>query len=862
MARRPSATPSVSTAPSPRRTSGSARPAPAPKGSRPPRRRAPERRRRFTFWQYFFLAAVGFTTIMAAICVGVFVSFVSSLPPIEKLEQYDPPEITRVVDRTGAQSVGDFKTENRQVVSIKDIPDRLRNAFIAIEDERFYDHFGIDIFGVIRAMMINFKAGSMRQGASTITQQMARNVLGSQVGHDKSMERKIREAIASIQIEHRYSKDQILEFYLNHIEFNNNAFGIQAAATTNFSKNLNDLTVAECALLAALPKSPTIYSPFRHPDRAIQRRNLVLENMLRLDMIDKKAYEAALKEPLRLNRSSKKAWKYPFFVDGLLRDMHGYYGLADKQINEAGLRITSTIDPPIQEACERALREGLVAVERKWQGAKEARLAREYKNMGAMKAGQTRLMRITKVNADNLKVELDGYRATVKLPDYIPYYDPERILKADQLIDIKINKLSGSSGTIEAELGDTRPVQGSLVVLDAQTGEVLALVGGTNYYDKTIGWFNRAVQGGRQPGSCFKPFVYACAEEKGWGPNSIIIDEPIQYALPNRAPYRPKNYTGEGFAGPMTLLQALQESRNIVTLRLFEALRVKSAVEQIKQFDFSQNGERWNIPPQIAVSLGTIDVSPLQLASAYQVFANLGTGSRPQFFRSVVDRDGRVRVPRKDREFTLMTPVAAAQMQYMLRQVVIQRTGTGFSEIGSKFPTPTYPVICGKTGTTQDNIDAWFVGFTPDLVIACDVGFDDRKSMGPRLTGGKVAGPIWADAFRQIMKIPGRTWRKTFDAPGTDVEYANICGKTGKRAGPACSESDHFVYPLVPFKRGQAPAQVCDGTAGSVAPLIAPVGAEYAWEASVALTHGFAQPSYAGTGEPGDDTEGGDSDLQ
>ena len=817
---------------------------------------APRSKKRggYPLWRMAFLAAVGLMTVGAAVAVGVFMGYVRSLPPIEKLEYYDPPEISRAYDRTGAVAIGEFKSYNRQLVSINEIPINLQNAFIAIEDSRFNEHYGVDPIGVVRAAMTNFKAGRKVQGGSTLTMQMTRNVLDKEVGRDKTLERKIKESLLAFQVEKRYSKKQILEFYLNQIEFYYSAFGIKAAASTYFSKDLSELTLAECATLAAIPKAPKTYNPFTNPDRVVMRRNLVLKEMLAQGMIDAKQFATAKNEPLRPRRGVREASRFPYFMDALERNLKLDCGVNENTLKEGGLRISSTLDAGIQDACDKALREGLPDVEKLWREKREDRHWTEMKKRwnGSLKPGDMFLMEITDVGKGELSVRLEDYRGKVKLPDALPYYEPDKVIKEGAWIDVKVQTVDGNR--ITGVLGNERPVQGSAVVLDAHTGQILALVGGTNFYDRdSSGWWNRAIQGGRQVGSCFKPFFYATAFENGMSPADIVVDEPIEFSTV-AGPYRPKNYeTGEGaFRGPITLTEALMESRNVPTIRLYEALGIKKANRFVERFDFSHKRKSWNIPNEVSSCLGTMDCSPMEIASSYQVFANMGVGVRPQYFTSIVDSSDRSPVSADRFEQQILDPVAAYQIQYLLRQVVLR--GTGSRNIGSKFSSPPNPPICGKTGTTNDCRDAWFAGFTPDLVIVVQVGFDTPTSMGRGMTGSTVAAPIWAAAFRDILKTRS-DWHMTFEAP-EGIELASICAVTGKRASDLCGQLGHMVFSNVPFRKGQAPTEICDNNART--PLIQPVGSSYSYWFGATPYRGLA---HAPTLQPGAEPEAPDDSL-
>ncbi len=800
--------------------------------------------RRSSIFRRTFLLAAALSTICASLGVGLFMGHVANLPPIDELEVYDPPEVTSVHDRFGSVETGKFQKENRQVVPLGEIPHRLRDAFIAIEDRRFYSHYGVDMIGVVRAVIANFRAGYTVQGASTITQQLTRNILPVRVGKMKSYRRKLREAILAIQIERRYSKDQILEFYLNHIDFSHNAYGVKAAAATYFSKEMEDLTIAECAVVAGIPKATTLYNPKSNPDRSMNRRNEVLNAMLREGFINDVQYEQSLAEPLRLNYTRREINRYPYFHDALKRDLNRYYGLNDDILRTSGLTIHSTINPAIQDACIRALEKNLVKVERRIH-QKSRRLERHYSEIeawkGSLEPGDRFLMRIDKVEIDSIRAKFRDYHGHVPLPDPLPYYEPAGVIREGNWIDIRVKSVNSSLRTFDGEFVDERPVQGSIVVLDTRTGEVYALVGGTNFYDRHLGWYNRAIMGGRQVGSCMKPFFYASAMKRGFTPADMIIDEFIQYDKT----YRPHNY-GNKFSGPTTLVEALQESKNVVTLRLFEAIGPSRALRDVLKFDFmpEKPGARWDLRPEINVCLGTSDCSPLDMASAYQVFANQGVGVRPQFFKSIIDPDGRVEIPVQHHERVILDSIATYQMTYLLRQVVTR--GTGHSVIGSRFKQPEYPPICGKTGTTNLCRDAWFCGFTPDLVIVVQVGYDTPKPMGKRMTGGKVAGPIWADVFGEIA-ITNDHWTMEFPVP-EGVQEADICSRTGKLISDTCDQKNHRTYRKAPFRAGGAPTEFCDGD--PVLPIIRPVSEEWQEIASRVEKKGVARRPDADVGIP------------
>ncbi|MBI3737093.1 PBP1A family penicillin-binding protein [Candidatus Sumerlaeota bacterium] len=799
-----------------------------PTKTNPPRQR---RRRRRQRWYLFFLVAVTIGTLGASLAVGVLMGYVNSLPPIEKLEDYNPQQATVVLDRSGARTVGEFAEERRHVVHIQEIPEMLKKAFLAIEDDRFEQHFGVDLMAIVRSAVANLKSGGNAQGASTITMQLPRNIMPEEYTREKKLERKIKEAILAFQIERRYSKDQILEFYLNHIDMGRQAFGIYTAAQTYFDKEPKDLTLAECAMLAAIPKGPSMYNPLgaHNQERARRRRDAVLRRMYELGWISEEQYDRAKNTPVTTRpgkrRSNVATSEYPYFVDALQRDLTGYYQMDEKNLRQDGMTIRSTIDPRIQRIVQEELKAGLVAAERMWEEKKIGRLHTESGDLPAMpEAGQTRIMKIAAVpTTGTAEVSFNGYTGSVEFPaGDLPYYEPQNVLKPGGLLDVRVTGVDSKKQRMELKPADTVRLQGSAVVMDAKSAEVFALVGGDDFFDTANnGQFNRAFMGGKPAGSTVKPFFYAAALERGWLPHDIIVDEPI--TIPSvPAPYKPRNYEKE-FFGPTTLIEALEHSRNVATVRMFLKLGIKKTLKQVDQFDFRPGDSVWRdkFRAEVPVCLGTVDMSAIEIAAAYQTFANQGIERMPIFFQSIAAKDGRKLRDPDPGETIVLDPAVAYQMLYILRQVVVG--GTGKMAIGDKFPSPPYPPICGKTGTTDDSTDAWFVGMTPELIICVYIGFDTPRSMGPQMTGGKVAGPIWASIFARVFATRDN-WKMAYDAPA-DIETADICGETGKRVSELCGRAGHHIYRAVPYKRGTAPPEKCDGAVRS--PMVARSGTSY-----------------------------------
>lgn len=782
-------------------------------------------------WYITFLALVLMATVALSSGIGLFMAYVAGLPPIERLENYDPPEVSIVYDREG-NHIAQFSSERRQVVPVERIPPTLIQAFLAIEDARFYDHFGIDLRAIARSVVANRLAGRAAQGGSTITMQLPRNILET-IGREKTIDRKVKEVLLALQIERRYSKDQILEFYLNQIFLGHHSFGVMAAAETYFSKTLEDLTIAECAVLAGIPRAPSIYNPLSDRERCLARRNIVLGRMREMNWITKEDYQEAVSSPLSTAPSKNKPnvvqSEFPYFVDGLLRQLTGPYGLAEADLRTQGLSVNSTLDPIMQKIAEEELRKGLVRAEGMWNEKKPGRYWDELKDYGSPRSGQIRLAKVTGVSGSRFDVQIEGYRGSIERPDPLHYFDAEAAFRMGKYIDVRLTSVDHDRGTFQAEPGDRTHLQGSVVILDAHTGATLAAVGGASFNDRNNrGEYNRAILGGRPTGSTIKPFFYAAALELGRQPNDVIYDEPVIY--PTRPEdYKPKNYEN-AFFGPTTLIEGLEHSRNVVTVRMFESLGLNRALREVWRFDPSPDDMRWRdkLRPELSVCLGSSDMSPHELAAAYLAFVNGGIGRDPHWFTTILDQHGNVTTPPNFHEQIVLDPIAAYQALYMMRMVV--ERGSGKRTIGDVFPSPPYPPIGGKTGTTNNNTDAWFVGFTPDLVMVTHVAFDTLRPLGDMMTGSRVAGPIWADIYKRIHETR-TTWKMHFDVP-QGIERADICGATGKRVSEICASYSHDTYRGVPFRAGTAPFDRCDG---STRPLLIE---------RANLDSGWAQPDY------------------
>jgi len=575
--------------------------------------------------------------ILAGILGGIAYWMVSDLPKVHAIEEYVPAESSKVYSADG-RMLAEFYYERRTFVPSYQIPDQIKKAFVAIEDVRFYSHPGVDFIGILRALMQDIKARSMVQGGSTITQQLAKMLF---LKPEKSIIRKVKEAIISIQIEKRYTKDEILGLYLNQAYFGTRAFGIEAAAQTYFGKSARQLSVAEAALLASLPKAPSHYSPFKHPQKAKERRTSVLESMLKHKFITRDQYNRAAKEPLPVSPFYRK-YEAPYFVEILRQYLEQKYGTS---IYTSGYKIYSTIDLNMQQIAEKALSNGVREIEKR------------------RKPG----------------------------------------------------------------------VQASFVAIDIRTGQIKAMVGGFDFWQTQ---FNRATQALRQPGSAFKPFVYATAIEEGMTSASIINDAPISFRGAKVGErWSPKNYDGK-YHGAVTLKTALAKSLNAATVRLANRLGVEDIIDMAQRL-----GIKSPLQPYLPLALGASDVTLLNMVQAYSAFA---TGKQMELisYNRIENRDRIVLEEIFPKQKEVLDENTVREMQILLGAVVSEGTATKAKTLGR----PVY----GKTGTTNDYSDAWFIGFDDKLVVGVWVGRDNHEPIGNKETGAMAALPIWMEFMKEI----------------------------------------------------------------------------------------------------------------
>ena len=716
----------------------------------------------------FGLACVLFFGVAAA--VAVYLNGVSKdLPDYAVLASYAPPVTTRIHAGNGAL-MAEYARERRLFLPIQAIPDRVKAAFLSAEDKNFYNHPGVDLTGLARAMVNNIQnigSGRRPEGASTITQQVAKNFL---LSSDQTIDRKVKEAILSFRIEQAYSKDKILELYLNEIFFGMNAYGIAGAALTYFDKSVTELTVAEAAYLASLPKGPANYHPFRRPEAALERRNWVIDRMVENGYVSKPDGEEAKAQPLGVTprRNGSYLFASEFFSEEVRRQIIERYG--DKALYEGGLSVRTSLDPTLQAYARRALQDGLINyderrgfhgpvstidVSHEW-GAQLAKIPAladvpEWKLavvLGADKSGvdigiRPQIEASGKVGGDRQtgRIEAEnmrwayrsakGDRKTAKSPDGA--LSPGDVVYVEQI---------GGDNSGNYRLRQPPKVQGALVAMDPHTGRVLALVGGFSYAQSE---FNRATQAKRQPGSSFKPFVYAAALDNGYTPASVFMDAPIEFVSGGQV-WRPENYGG-GSAGPSTLRLGIEKSRNLMTVRLANDMGMNLVAEYAERFGIYDK-----MLPLLSMSLGSGETTVLRMVSAYSVLANGGKQIKPSLIDRIQDRYGKTIFRHEERgcdncnaggwqnqdEPTIvdnreqvLDPMTAYQITSMMQGVVQRGTAAGKIKLDGRD-------VAGKTGTTNDEKDAWFVGYTPDLVAGLYIGFDTPAPLGRGGTGGSL----------------------------------------------------------------------------------------------------------------------------
>lgn len=763
-----------------------------------------------------YLASLGLFCLIILIVVVTYgmAKINITIPDYHQLENYEPPVTTRLFAGDG-QVMMEYAAEKRLFVPIEKIPDRVKNAFIAAEDKHFYKHSGIDYLGIIRAVLGNMKkmgTGRRPAGASTITQQVAKNFL---LSSELSYTRKLKEAILARRINKAYSKEHVLELYLNEIYLGNRAYGVAAAAINYFGKSLDELSLEETAYLAALPKGPNNYHPVKHHEAAVARRNWVIDRMMEDGYVSAEEAETAKKQPLKVvERKSGFLKDTEYYSEEVRRTISSNFG--DEALYQGGLIVRTTVDPKIQSIATAAVRKGLLAYDKRhgWYGAEvKIDISKDYmqqlkdaKLTGGAEPSWVKAV-VLKVTKDEAEIAtVDGDKGKILLSSSKWARQAKRGENMGPVPNA-MTQILNAGDVIYAEpqgkdkkiylLQQIPTVEAGMAVMDPHTGKVLALVGGFSFAKSQ---FNRATQAYRQTGSSFKPFVYLTALEEGYSPTDLILDAPFVLDQGVGMPkWKPVNYSKK-FYGLMTLRRGVELSKNLMTVRLAQDIGMDKIVEMSRRV-----GVNDNLPPYLSSSLGAADTRVINMVGAYCVIVNGGKKVPPYMIERIQDRKGRTIYKHEQtpcpecaaqswenqdapqfyaKREQVVDPYSAYQMTSILEGVAVRGTGAKLNEL--------HRHLGGKTGTTNETKDAWFVGFSPDLVAGVYVGFDEPESLGRYETGAQAALPIFYDFMKEALKdVPDASFRIP-----AGMKLVRVNPQTGKPAGP--SDSTVIIEALKP----------------------------------------------------------------
>jgi penicillin-binding protein 1A len=780
-----------------------------PKQAKPQPTRKKRFFRRFILFPILLLMILGFFAALAGVAGYYYIS--EELPQISSLMDYRPPVITTVYADDN-RKIGEFFKERRIVIPLDKAPPLLIKAFIAAEDSRFYQHQGVDPFSIARAALKNLEAGTIKQGGSTITQQVTRSFL---LTPERSYIRKLKEVILSYRIEKTFSKEEILFLYLNQIYLGHGAYGVQAAAENYFGKSVQELNLPECAVLAGLPQAPTRYSPFSHPDQARVRQIYVLNRMVEEGFIDRAQADEALAVKLDIKpRRNIYMEEVPYYTEHVRRYVEGKYG-ADALYNQ-GLRIYTAVNIEFQEIAEQELNKGLRELDKR-QGFRgplknlsgpeiEAFLREQQAELENSPLQPGKISQAVVIQASDatktVNVRIGKEQGTIALadmdwarkpnPDVAPYEakirQPSTALRPGDVIPVRVkDPRKDSRDPWRLALEQEPLVQGALLCFETGTGLVKAMVGGRDFSETQ---FNRAIQSRRQPGSSFKPIIYAAAldrkfsdPKKIYTPATVIIDSAVVFEDRARdQTWKPKNYK-ETFYGPTLLREALAQSRNVVTVKILQDIGVDYAIDYARKLGITSDLTR-----TLSLALGASGVSLFELIRAYSVFANQGYMVEPVFVLKIVDRDGKVLEEAVSERSKVIEKDTAFIMTSLMESVVQHGTGQRIKALGRP--------SAGKTGTTNDLYDAWYIGYTPEYLAGVWVGFDTEAPLGKTETGAVAASPIWLGFMKRILAGEAV---KTFQAP-EGVVFAKIDAETGLLP---VAESRKTIFEC--FKEGTVP---------------------------------------------------------
>jgi penicillin-binding protein 1A len=728
----------------------------------------------------------------AGVAVGLYRHYSKDLPRIESLNDYRPPTITAVYAADGAK-IGEFYKERRIVTPLEEMAPQLINAFVAAEDARFFEHRGLDFVSIFRAALKNLEAGTVVQGGSTITQQVTKSFL---LTPERKWSRKFREAILAYRIDKAFSKEEILYLYLNQIYLGHGAYGVEAAAQNYFGVSADELTLDQCALIAGLPQAPSEYSPLRNPQKALARRKYVLGQMAEEGFITAEDAERATAQPLALvERPNWFQETTPYYTEHVRRYVEETYG--DDALYNQGLEIHTAVDVELQRAARRAVNDGLRELDKRHNGyrgpLKSIRPDAVPETIAALKAewdapAAGTIVRgvVSGTGESAYTIQLGG--ETAPLPFSSLKWalrgnkdaKAETLLKSGDLIEVRLVEKSEENGGWKLALEQPPEVQGALVSIEGETGLVRAMVGGSDYGTSQ---FNRAVQAKRQPGSAFKPIIYAAALDHGYTPATVVMDNAFVYRNA-RMNWKPRNYDRQ-FHGPNLMRTALAKSRNLSTINILDDIGVDYAIQYARKL-----GIESDLAENLSISLGSSGVSPLELTLAYSVFANGGYRVKPVFITRILDRDGNELESYELDRVQAIEPETDYLITSLMESVIQAGTGQRVRAIGRP--------AAGKTGTTNDLHDAWFAGFTPDFVTGVWVGHDHEKPLGRRETGSKAASPIWLEFMKKAHEnLPVRD----FPVP-PGIVFTKVDAETGLLPSPATEKT---IFEC--FKKGTVPTR-------------------------------------------------------
>ncbi len=753
--------------------------------------------RQWPWWKITLLVLGVLTVLVVGSAVGAFWYLSQDLPALDSLQEYQPSLVSRVYS-DDRQVIGQYYIERRLLTPLADIPQSLTQAVIAVEDARFFEHPGLDVIGILRATWTNLRRGGRVEGASTITQQLARSLF---LSPERTFVRKFKELILAYKIEVILSKEQILEMYLNQIYFGQGAYGVAAASQTYFGKDPGALNLAESALLAGLPKSPNNYSPYKYPERAKKRQEHVLARMEEGGFVTAAEQQEAAAKLLSFRRPGSEQIA-PYFIENARQHLVAKYG--ETMVYKGGLEVFTTLNTEMQKAAERAIHNGLHQLDKRqgWRGPLDHKEITTLIDKAASppvatpQEGDLLQGVVTKVGKDHVLVvagstegrlafdDMAWARRRLKgrdlTKDVTVLPSTKQVLKPGDVIEVAVKKV-GRDG-VQFRLEQTPVVEGALVAIDPRTGAIRAMVGG---YDFGRSEYNRAVIAHRQAGSAFKPLIYATALNQGSSPSTVVVDAPVVYEeVDSEKIWKPDNYE-KRFFGVISLREALIHSRNLATVRLLEKVGIRPVVEFSKSIGITSP-----LNQDLSLALGSSSVGLLELTSAYGVFANQGIRLDPYSIATVQDANGHAL------EQTLFEPRQALSKETaylitnMLEDVIQRGTGQSAKSLGRP--------IAGKTGTTNDYTDAWFIGYTPNLAVGVWVGFDDIRTLGETESGAHAALPIWIEFMTEALK---KVQVMPFEIPD-DIQFVRVDPSTGLLAA---DQGDRAVVEL--FSKGTEPTQ-------------------------------------------------------